>query len=159
KAVGVLGVRVPHRVVDRVVTPLARPVDMHQPNPGLDQAPGQKEAGAPLARPVTLAKLRRLLREIKRRAGRPRAQQAERILGLAAVQVKRPTPLQPVEVLLHLCQYRSPRPEPKRWYILGKRQSLDVETRVRGIADHPLGIPALAQETRRLTRGLDVVVQ
>ena len=49
--VGVLGVRVPHRVIDRVVARLARPVDVDEPHPGLDQPPGEQDALAPLARP------------------------------------------------------------------------------------------------------------
>ena len=46
--VGVLGVGVPHRVVDRLVPGLAAPVDVNQPRSRLDQPPSQQQRLSPL---------------------------------------------------------------------------------------------------------------
>ena len=43
QAVGVLGVRVPHRVVDGRVARLARPIHVDQPHAGLDQPACQQD--------------------------------------------------------------------------------------------------------------------
>ena len=61
--VGVLGVRIPQRIIDGVVARLARPLHMHQPHARLDQPPGQQHALPPAVAAVALANFVRLFAE------------------------------------------------------------------------------------------------
>ena len=54
-AIGVLGMSIPEWVVGSVVTGFARPVNMHKPNTGLDQPPGQEDALPPAISTVAIA--------------------------------------------------------------------------------------------------------
>ena len=67
--VGILGVRVPQRVVDGRVARLARPADVDQPHAGLDQPPRQQHALPPAVLAVALADPLGLVANLKRLAG------------------------------------------------------------------------------------------
>ena len=53
--IGILGVRVPHRIVDGRIARLATPIHMHQPHAGLDQPSRQEQGLSPLRPRITIA--------------------------------------------------------------------------------------------------------
>ena len=65
-AIGILSVSVPKGVIDGVVSRFARPIDMHQANTGLNQAPGEQATLSPGMSPVTIAHLVWFAGELKR---------------------------------------------------------------------------------------------
>ncbi len=69
--------RVPQRIVDRIVSRFARPLHVHKPDTGLDQPPRQQHALAPAIPAIPVANLGRLLLNRECVAGLAARQQTE----------------------------------------------------------------------------------
>ena len=110
--VGVLGVRVPHRVVDRRIARLAAPIDVHEPYSGFDQPASQQQTLPPLRPRVAVADFVGLLVHGKRTLHAARGQQVERLILKLVVHADRTGRRHPVKMPLDLFQKRDAAIEP-----------------------------------------------
>src|SRR5262249_13165282 len=144
QSVGVLGMRVPHRVIDRGVARIARPVDVHEPHTGFDQPSGQEDRLSPGVATVAVTGLGGLLPEIEGSSRGSGSYQVERIPRVSVPRLNRAIPPRAAEMPVELPQEVTAAIDAGCGDIPAGRQSLDQVIRRRGVADEPLRIPQLA---------------
>lgn len=150
--------RVPHRVIDRGVARIARPVDVNEPDPRFDQAPAQEDRLSPGVPTVAVAGLGGFLTQIEGGSRGSRSDQVERVPRVSVPRLDRAVPPRAAEVCVELCQKVAAAVDAGRGDLSNGCQPLDLVIGRGRATDEPLRIPHVAEEPGGLAGRLDVLV-
>ena len=157
--VRVAGVRVPHRVVDRVVAALARPIHVHQSHPGLDQPARQQHALTPRMPAKPIPRRGRFLPQIEGFPRFPGSDQVEGVMAQAIPGFGGAALVRLLAMPIELAQQIVPPIESRNAHIRRKAHAFDRIVGGGGVADEPLRFPLLPDEPRGLPGRRHVVIE
>ena len=158
KSISVLGMSVPHRVVDSRITWLPDPVDVHKPHACFDQPSRHQQQLVPVRHPVTPPERLGLTADIKGAANTTVDKNVEGLVLVRPEQLRFTAAPDLGKMTIDLLQQPDPVLQPQRGHILQLQPGHSIPGLHR-VHVEPVGVPATAQEAGSLSGRSDVLVE